>query len=132
MEQESLLAMRVMFGVGVLGAGAVGAVTLLAPRLASRYVFAGATDVNTYLRILGALWLALGLVACLGLDRPMQFAPLLLIQFLYKSAWLVAVAYPALLNGDRDPGLVFLTALFTAWAGALAFVIPFGPLLLGG
>ncbi len=47
--------MKVMYAVAVVGAGCVGIITLLAPKLASQYVFANATQVDAYLRILGAL-----------------------------------------------------------------------------
>lgn len=125
MLEESFTNLRILYAVAVVGAGAVGALTLFAPALAGRYVFASETVVGPYLRILGALWLSLGFVAALGLVRPAQFVPLLLIQLVYKSAWLAAAAYPALLKGDRSPGLLFLTILFTLWVAALAALVPF-------
>lgn len=118
--------MRVMYGVAVLGAGVVGLVVLLAPRAAERYVFAGSAAVTPYLRILGALWLALGAVAALGLSDPLTFSPVLLVQLAYKSLWLLAVAVPALLAGNREAGLVYMSGLFTAWVAALLFAVPFG------
>lgn len=125
------LGLRVMFGVAVLGAGLVGATTLLAPSAAQRWVFAGSTQVDMYLRILGALWLAIGAVAVFGLFDPIRFAPVLLIQVLYKTAWLLLAAYPALVLGDRSSGLIFMSALFTVWVGALLLVLPFRQLFSG-
>ncbi len=122
---DNFFGLRIMFTAAVLGAGVVGALTLFAPQSAGRYVFFGATDIDPYLRILGALWLSLGLVAGLGLLRPLDFLPVLLIQLIYKSAWLATVAYPAIFNGNRDTGLLFLSALFTVWVAALCIVMPF-------
>lgn len=62
--------MRVMFGVVVIGAGIVGLTTLLAPRLATQYIFAGSVEVVPHVRSLGALWLALGTAAAFGLLDP--------------------------------------------------------------
>ncbi len=125
---DTILALRAMFGTAILGAGAVGAATLLFPHGAGKYVFFGAATVDPYLRILGALWLSLGLVAGLGLLQPTEFIPVLLIQLIYKSAWLVVVAYPAIIKGHREAGLLFLSGLFTVWVAALCFVIPFADL----
>ena len=125
------LGLQIMYGAAVLGAGVVGAMTLFAPVLAGRNIFAGEAVVGAYVRILGALWMALGLVAILGLVRPSDFVPLLLIQLVYKVAWLLIVGYPTLAGGQRGPGLIFFVALFTAWVVALLFAIPFGDVLSG-
>ncbi len=119
------IALRVMYSAAILGAGVVGAVTLLAPNLASRHVFAGATTIDVYVRILGALWLSLGAVSILGLVSPASFIPVLVIQLTYKSLWLICAAYPALLAGNREHGLIFLSGLFSVWVLALLFMIPF-------
>ncbi len=121
----SLTWMRVMYAVAIVGAGAVGLTTLFAPRLASQYIFAGGTEVDVYLRILGALWLALGVASVFGLAQPLKFSVVFLIQLTYKTAWLVVAALPALASGNREVGLIFLTALFAAWVVALLFVAPF-------
>lgn len=124
-----MLKLKIMFGAAVLGAGVVGVLTLFAPAIAGQYVFAGATEVDLYLRILGALWLALGAVAILGFSNPMRFAPILLVQLVYKTAWLAIAAYPALIAGERSPGLLFLAVMFSVWVLALTVTIPFRALI---
>ncbi|MEM7077583.1 MAG: hypothetical protein AAF513_03040 [Pseudomonadota bacterium] len=118
-------ALRIMYGCAILGAGIVGLVTLFAPSLAARYVFLGATNVDIYIRILGALWLSLGAVSILGLISPIRFIPILVVQLVYKSLWLLVAAYPALLAGSREVGLIFFAGLFSAWVFALLLMIPF-------
>lgn len=125
---DGVLGLRIMYGAATLGAGAVGALTLFSPQFAGRTVFFGDVSIDPYFRILGSLWLALGAVACLGLLQPTNFLPLLLIQFVYKTAWLAVVAYPLILVGNREAGLLMLTALFTIWAVALGVTIPFSRL----
>ncbi|MEO1101144.1 MAG: hypothetical protein AAFW65_04795 [Pseudomonadota bacterium] len=117
--------LRTMYAAAILGAGAVGVVTLFTPQLATRYIFADAISVDVYVRILGALWLALGAIAAFGLLAPTAFVPVLLIQLVYKSAWLGFAAYPAVISGNRETGLLFLTALFTVWVVALLLLVPF-------
>ena len=121
----SVVWMRVMYLIAIVGAGAVGLTMLLAPRLASQYVFVGATQVDNYLRILAALWLALGVASVLGLFQPIKFSVIFLIQLIYKSTWLIGVAIPSIVSGNREPGLLFLTILFALWVVGLLFAVPF-------
>src|SRR5580704_18639144 len=41
-----------------------------------------------------SFWAALSLLSGLGLRYPLKMVPLLLLQLLYKTLWLVAVALP--------------------------------------
>lgn len=125
----SVVWMRVMYLIAIVGAGAVGLTMLLAPRLASQYIFAGATQVDNYLRILAALWLALGITSVLGLFQPVKFSIVFLIQLMYKLIWLIGVAIPSIVSGSREPGLLFLTTLFASWVVGLLFATPFQYLL---
>lgn len=117
--------MRAMYLIAIVGAGAVGLTMLSAPRLASQYVFLGSTQVDDYLRILAALWLALGVASVLGLLQPMKFSIVFLIQLTYKSTWLAGVAIPSIVSGNREPGLILLTILFALWVVGLLFAAPF-------
>ncbi|WP_373489044.1 hypothetical protein [Blastomonas sp.] len=129
MELSALVNLRMMYGAAVVGAGLVGAITLIAPSTAGRYIFAEATEIDVFMRILGALWLAIGLVAVAGFSDPVRYLPVLLIQLVYKSAWLAFAAYPALASGKSSAGLIALTLLFTMWVLALAILIPFRALM---
>ena len=121
----SVVWMRVMYALAIVGAGVVGLTTLWAPRFASQYVFMSATQVDNYLQILAALWLALGFASVLGLFQPIKYSVIFLIQLIYKSIWLTVVAIPSIVSGNQDPGLLFLTILFTLWVAGLLFAVPF-------
>lgn len=41
-----------------------------------------------------SFWAALALLAAVGIRYPLQMIPILLIQMIYKSIWLLAVALP--------------------------------------
>ena len=122
---DAVSGLRIMYGAAIVGAGVVGFITLVAPGLASRYVFAGGIHVDVYFKILGAVWMALGGVAILGVIYPQNFVPILMVQLVYKAVWLAVAAYPALIGGNRDDGLIFLTVLFTVWVIALLILVPF-------
>jgi hypothetical protein len=74
-----------------------------------------------------SFWGALALLAAVGLRYPLQMVPVLLMQMIYKTIWLLAVALPLWLAGTPfDPLMVSFT-----WAMALGvafdlIVIPWG------
>ncbi len=125
----ALTGLKAMYLAAIFGAGVAGAVSLFAPGLAGKYVFGGDAQVEVYLRIVGAIWLAIGLIAIAGLLDPMRYLPILLLQLVYKSTWLICAAYPALLHGRMTTGLTGLTVLFTVWVIALLAFVPFRALL---
>ena len=58
-------------------------------------VFEGRVEDSPGLRLLvGSLWLAILLASLAGFLAPRFFAPLLLVQIVYKSAWLAAFVAP--------------------------------------
>lgn len=50
-----------------------------------------------------SFWAAISLLGGLGLRYPLAMLPLLFLQFLYKSTWLLAVALPMWLAGNAEP-----------------------------
>lgn len=66
-----------------------------------RSVFEGklADSAGLRLMILG-FWLAVLVGSLLGLAQPRTWAPLLVVQVIYKSVWLLAFALPAWRAGD--------------------------------
>ena len=50
-----------------------------------------------------SFWAALSALSGLGLRYPLRMLPLLLLQLVYKSIWLIAVALP-LLSAGRSAG----------------------------
>ena len=78
--------------------------------------------------ILGSLWTAILLGSILGLFYPVPMSPLLLIQVIYKSLWLLMFVMPRLLKGKVSEvpagiALVFLVIVLT-----YPWVIPWGSL----
>lgn len=44
--------------------------------------------------LVGALWTAIMVLSALGLQSPLRYSPVLLLQIIYKSLWLLVYALP--------------------------------------
>lgn len=122
--------LRVMYGVNVVGAGIPGLVTVVAPGWAADALFGAAAPPDPMsLRMLGAVWLAVGALSLQGLRHPLRFSAIFPVEAVYKAVWL-ATAAPALLRGD-GPQVVPMALLFALWVAADVAVTPYG-YLLGG
>lgn len=77
------------------------------------------------LGLCGSLFLALGLVSILGFRSPLKFAPVLLLELIYKPVWLVAVALPLFLKGQFPFYVVFISAVFITFIIGDLIAVPF-------
>ena len=63
-------------------------------------VFEGKVAESQGLRLLvGSLWFAILLGSIIGLAAPRFFAPIILVQIVYKSLWLLAFVLPLVMAG---------------------------------
>ncbi len=126
-----MVALKAVYAANVLVAGTVGSLSLFAPALASRVVFEGTATASSAMQTTGALWLAIALLSAAGLRDPQAMVPILLLQLIYKAAWLAVVALPALVAGRMETIPVGMAAFFAVWVAVLPFVIPWTRLLPG-
>lgn len=120
--------MRLVYVYNILGAGVVGVIVLVAPRFAAKQIFAGTVEPGTVTSILGSIWVAVGLASVLGLFFPVQMSAVFLVQFVYKTVWLLGTALPEILEGKVRSVPMVMTVMFVVWVLVLPFVIPFGQL----
>jgi hypothetical protein len=79
--------------------------------------------------IVGSLWIAILIGSIIGLAKPLIFSPLLLLQVIYKSLWLVVYLFPRLgslgdslgNSGEIHWGIVIIFGLIVI---SYPFVIP--------
>jgi len=77
------------------------------------------------LGLYGSFLLASGLIAIPALRSPLKFAPLLLVQLVYKPIWLAVVALPLFLKGQFPFYVVFISAVFLSYIIGNLIAIPF-------
>ncbi len=104
-------------GAGLLRIGYAANIFVLVPVVWSMFfsggtegVFEGKVTDSEGLRLLvGSLWLAILAGSLAGLIWPAIFAPLLLVQIVYKATWLVTYVWP----NRGDPGIPMgISAIF--------------------
>ncbi|MFP4519494.1 MAG: hypothetical protein ACLFQ5_08560 [Oceanicaulis sp.] len=131
MTVADIVVLRILYLATVIGVGGAGAVVLFAPKVADQRLFYGAVRIDAYTRIIGAVWLGLGVIAAVGLLHPREMTAVLLVQLVYKAIWLAAGAAPALISGKRDTGLLLLTVLYIVWALGILLLFPFAAVFGG-
>ena len=103
------LALRLAYGANIVILTPVVAALLTGP---AQRVFGPATPDVPGLRLLvAALWGAILLCSVVGLLRPSAMAAILLLQVIYKAAWLALFVVPAIRTADPVP-----------WGPAITFV----------
>ena len=90
-------------------------------------VFDGKVDESAGLRLLVAsLWGAILVASAIGLIWPRPFWPVLLVQIVYKSAWLIVFVWPLWRAGGADVVPLGVAGTFVAIVGTYPFLLWFG------
>lgn len=121
--QNRFVLARVMYAGNLVFAGVPGLVITVFPYFARTEMFQGSPEPMT-LGMLGAIWLAIGLVSIAGLREPERFLGVFAVQAVYKTIW-VATGATALWNAHPEAwiygigfgiaALGFVGALAQAW-----------------
>jgi hypothetical protein len=116
--------LKAMYVCTVVVSGSVGIGMILLPDTFQSVLRLPSQD-PVMLGMSGSLFLALGLVSILGLRSPLKFAPVLLLELVYKPVWLVALALPLFLKGQFPFYIVFISAIFLAFIIGDLIAVPF-------
>lgn len=117
-----------MYVYTAVGAGSLGVAMLLAPQLVVAYLQMPIQDPMVF-GIVGSAYLAFAMAAILGLRFPLRCVPVLMLQLIYKSAWLVGVFLPTLISGAPAAYAWVLAAIFLSYVVGDCIAIPFRQLL---
>ena len=84
-----------------------------------------------YRTILGSLWTAILIGSVLGLFYPVPMSPLLLIQVIYKTLWLLVFVLPRLLGRRKHEVPWGIALTFLVIVVSYPWVIPWGQIFDG-
>ncbi len=79
--------------------------------------------------LVGALWCAILVSSLLGLFAPLRFAPVLLIQIIYKLLWLAVYAAPRLITRRSAEIPTGIALSFVLIVVVYPFLIPWDTML---
>jgi len=75
--------------------------------------------------ILGGVYVSFALLSILGLQSPLKFSPILLLQLGYKAIWLVAVVLPAIVTRNLPTYAISFIVVFATFIVGDLIAIPF-------
>jgi hypothetical protein len=116
--------LKIMYSYTIIGAGGFGLGILLVPGLMMNMMGFPAQDPVT-LGIAGSVFCAFALLSVLGLISPLKFAPVLLLQLLYKLIWFIAVVVPLLVSHQLPRYAVILAGIFATYIIGDLIAVPF-------
>jgi hypothetical protein len=124
---RKLFVLRALYLYTILGAGMMGVGILLAPG-----PFLGALGLPEsdpfLLGVVGATFTAFAICAAFGLHAPVRFAPVVLMQLLYKTLWLALVFAPRALHGAAPAYAWTLALVFASYVVLDLIALPYARL----
>ena len=101
---RKLRLMKALYAANIFWAGIPGFLVTCFPSFAQQqmlpYMVGTMSQDLLTLRILGSIWLAVGILSIFGLRTPSAFAGIFLLQILYKSIWLIFAGVPSVSQGE--------------------------------
>jgi hypothetical protein len=117
-----MIALKIIYIANIIVAGTISYSSILHPNRAAATIFENAYPSTDVIKLVGCLWLAITVLSIMGLWRPITFAPILLVQLIYKGTWLLVVALPAIKNKEAYP--TGMALFFLIWVLVLPIIIP--------
>jgi hypothetical protein len=76
--------------------------------------------------LVGALWTAILVLSILGLYAPLRYSPVLVLQLIYKTLWILVFALPRVVNGCAHSVPWGIAGTFIIIVLVWPFIIPWG------
>ncbi len=113
-----------MYIYTIIGAGGFGLGIIIAPA-EMRSLFGWPGQDPIVFGVSGSVYLSFALLSILGLQSPLKFVPILLLQLCYKSVWFVGVIFPILLAGKFPTYALLPVLIFATFIIGDLIAIPF-------
>ena len=115
--------LKAVYILTMVVAGGLGLGIIIAPSTAT-FLLGVSCDVAQY-GIIGSVYFAFGVLSILGLRYPLRFVPVLLLQLVYKLAWLIGIALPLFLQGRLPESEAPTVIIFVITVALDLVAIPF-------
>lgn len=116
--------LRFMYICTIVVAGGFGIAEILAPARVQSMLDMPAQDPMVF-GLSASVFLALGLIAILGLRAPLKYCPVLLVELSYKLIWICGVVVPLAFRGQFPASSLVQLMIFAAFIVGDFIAIPF-------
>ncbi len=117
--------LKFMYTYTIAGAGGFGLGILVIPDV-MRSIFGWPySDQIIAFGVTGSVYFSFALLSVFGLRSPLKFAPVLLLQLIYKTVWLIGVVLPLVVRGTFPTYALLFTAIYVTYIVGDLISIPF-------
>ncbi|MBU4268898.1 MAG: hypothetical protein KJ808_08660 [Acidobacteria bacterium] len=113
-----------MYIYTIIGAGGLGLGIIIIPEV-MRSIFGWLSQDPIVFGVFGCAFLSFALLSILGLQSPLKFAPILLLQLCYKVVWFIGVILPILFRGKFPTYAILYVVIFATYIIGDLIAIPF-------
>ena len=113
-----------MYFYTIVGAGGFGLGIIVIPGF-MRSFFGWPNQDPIVFGVTGSVYVSFGLLSILGLRSPLKFAPVLLLQLMYKVVWFIGVILPLLIGGTFPAYAILHVIIFLTYIIGDLIAIPF-------
>jgi hypothetical protein len=113
-----------MYIYTIVGAGGFGLGIIIIPDM-MRSLFGWPSQDPIVYGVTGSVYLSFALLSIVGLQSPLKFTPILLLQLSYKVVWFIGVVLPILAAGKFPTYAILHVVIFATYIIGDLIAIPF-------
>ena len=120
--------LKLMYWYTILGAGGYGILTVIAPcftQSTTRCLMPFPAQDPLIFGFMGSAMAAFAFLSILALRAPLRFVPVLMLQLVYKTIWMLGVYIPLVMEGNNSLYATLLAAIFMTYIIGDLIAIPF-------
>lgn len=107
-----------------------GLASMFTPKMFQKLTLVKKEQDQVFFGLVGAVYTAFGISSVFGARNPKKFAPVLLMQFLYKTIWELFVILPQARKKELDGAWLMAVGYILVFIIPDLFCVPFKELLL--
>ncbi|PKN37719.1 MAG: hypothetical protein CVU62_08320 [Deltaproteobacteria bacterium HGW-Deltaproteobacteria-2] len=124
--------LKLMYWYTILGAGGYGLLIIVAPAFVqstTQCLMPFPAQDPLIFGYMGSAMVAFAILSIFALRAPLRFVPVLMLQLVYKTVWMLGVYIPLVMSGNNSLYATLLAAIFVIYIIGDLVAIPFSYLL---
>jgi hypothetical protein len=124
--------LKLMYWYTILGAGGYGLLIIVAPAFVqstTQYLMPFPAQDPLIFGYMGSAMVAFAVLSIFALRAPLRFVPVLMLQLVYKTVWVLGVYIPLVISGNNSLFATLFAVIFATYIIGDLVAIPFSYLL---